>query len=83
MHIFHSLQRRIVIVFVGLLTIVMVLILVLLTHNNERVVNDEISRELAAGAHVFELLIEQNRRQLEMAATVLAADFAFREAIAT
>ncbi|MDP2829868.1 MAG: EAL domain-containing protein [Sulfuricellaceae bacterium] len=79
----HSLQRRIVIVFVGLLTLVMALILVLVTRSNEQIVAAEMSRELAAGSHVFTRLIEHNQRQLETAATVLSADFAFREAIAT
>jgi len=81
--IFQSLQRRIVIVFVGLLVLVMALVLALVTRSNARIVAAEIERELAAGAQVFSLLMEQNRRQLETAATVLAADFAFREAIAT
>ncbi len=81
--IFRSLQHRIVIVFVGLLLLVMALVLALVTHSNSRIVGAEIERELAAGAQVFSLLMEQNRRQLETAATVLAADFAFREAIAT
>jgi diguanylate cyclase (GGDEF)-like protein len=80
---FRSLQRRIVIVFVGLLTLVMALILVLVTHNNGRIVDSEMARELEAGTHVFKLLVEQNQRQLETAARVLSADFAFREAIAT
>jgi len=81
--IFRSLQRRIVIVFVGLLLLVMALVLALVTRSNSRIVAAEIQRELSAGAQVFSLLMEQNRRQLETAATVLAADFAFREAIAT
>lgn len=81
--IFRSLQRRIVIVFVGLLVLVMALVLALVTRSNSRIVAAEIERELSAGAQVFSLLMEQNRRQLETAATVLAADFAFREAIAT
>ncbi len=81
--IFRSLQRRIVVVFVGLLTLVMALILALVTGSNERIVAAETQRELAAGSRVFALLIEQNQRQLETAATVLSADFAFREAIAT
>ncbi|MFA6443221.1 MAG: EAL domain-containing protein, partial [Sterolibacterium sp.] len=50
---------------------------------NERIVAAEMAREISAGALVFKRLIEQNRRQLETAATVLSADFAFREAIAT
>ena len=80
---FRSLQRRIVIVFVGLLVLVMALMLALVTRSNARIVTTEIQRELSAGTQVFTLLIEQNQRQLETAATVLAADFAFREAIAT
>ncbi len=79
----RSLQRRIVFVFVGLLALVMALILLLVTGSNERIVAAETQSELAAGSRVFTLLIDQNRRQLETAATVLAADFAFREAIAT
>lgn len=81
--IFHSLQRRIVVVFVGLLALVMALILALVNGSNERIVASETQRELSAGQRVFALLIEQNQHQLEMAAGVLAADFAFREAIAT
>jgi diguanylate cyclase (GGDEF)-like protein len=80
---FRSLQRRIVAVFVGLLVLVMALLLVLVTRHNARIVAAEVERELAAGAQVFSQIVEQNRRQLETAATVLAADFAFREAIAT
>lgn len=80
---FTSLQRRIVFVFVGLLTLVMALILVLVMRSNGQIVAAEMQRELSAGAHVFARLIEHNQRQLETAATVLSADFAFREAIAT
>jgi diguanylate cyclase (GGDEF)-like protein len=81
--ILRSLQRRIVLVFVGLLALVMALILALVTRSNGSIVAAEIERELSAGTHVFTLLIEQNQRQLETAATVLSADFGFREAIAT
>jgi diguanylate cyclase (GGDEF)-like protein len=80
---FRSLQHRIVIVFVGLLVLVMALLLALVTRNNARIVAAEVERELSVGTQVFSNLVEQNRRQLETAATVLAADFAFREAIAT
>ena len=80
---FRSLRRRIVFVFVSLLVLVMVLILLLVTRSNEKIVAAEMNRELATGANVFSRLIEQNQRQLETAATVLSADYAFREAIAT
>jgi diguanylate cyclase (GGDEF)-like protein len=81
--IFHSLQLRIVVVFVGLLVLVMALILLLVTRSNEHIITTEMKRELATGERVFSRLVEHNKRQLETAATVLSADFAFREAIAT
>lgn len=80
---FRSLQYRIVFVFVGLLVLVMALLLTLVTRTNARIVAAEVESDLATGAQLFSRLVEQNQRQLETAATVLAADFAFREAIAT
>ncbi|MFC5548586.1 putative bifunctional diguanylate cyclase/phosphodiesterase [Massilia aerilata] len=78
-----SLQRRIVLVFVGLLVLVMALVLALVRDSSARIVGSEGQSELAVGAKVFQRLLEQNQRQLETAAAVLSADFAFREAIAT
>lgn len=42
-----------------------------------------ISERLVTGERVFERVLEQNREQLGQAARVLAADFAFREAVAS
>lgn len=81
--ILRTLQRRIVVVFVGLLLLVMGLIVGLVAGSNQRMVASETARELAAGTRIFQRLVEQNQRQLETAATVLSGDFAFREAIAT
>jgi diguanylate cyclase (GGDEF)-like protein len=81
--ILRTLQRRIVVVFVGLLLLVMALIVGLVAGSNQRIVASETARELAAGTRIFQRLVEQNQRQLETAATVLSGDFAFREAIAT
>jgi diguanylate cyclase (GGDEF)-like protein len=78
-----SLKSRIVLVFVGLTVLVMALILALVTRYSARIVSTELTRELSAGTHVYELLVAHSQRQLEMAAGVLSADFAFREAIAT
>ncbi|SDC71335.1 diguanylate cyclase (GGDEF) domain-containing protein [Massilia sp. PDC64] len=78
-----SLRHRIAIVFVGLLVLVMGLVLALVHYSSARIVERETQRELAVGAKVFQRLLEQNQRQLETAAAVLSADFAFREAIAT
>lgn len=80
---FRSLKHRIAAVFIGLLVLVMAVILVLVSRSDERIVAAELGRELVAGSHIFSRLIEQNQRQLETAATVLSADFGFREAIAT
>jgi len=79
----RSLRHRIAIVFVGLLVLVMGLVLALVHSSSARIVGHETQRELAVGARVFQRLLDQNQRQLETAAAVLAADFAFREAIAT
>jgi diguanylate cyclase (GGDEF)-like protein len=78
-----SLQRRIVLVFVGLLVVVMGLVLALVHDSSARIVGSEGRNELEVGAKVFQRLLEQNQRQLETTAGVLSADFAFREAIAT
>ncbi|WP_075795026.1 putative bifunctional diguanylate cyclase/phosphodiesterase [Massilia putida] len=79
----RSLRHRIAIVFVGLLVLVMGFVLALVHSSSERIVEQETRRELAVGAKMFQRLLEQNQRQLETAAGVLSADFAFREAIAT
>lgn len=81
--IFRSLRHRIAAVFVGLLVLVMTLILVLVARSNERISSAELGRELTAGSHIFSQLVLQNQHQLEIASTLLAADFGFREAIAT
>jgi diguanylate cyclase (GGDEF)-like protein len=78
-----SLQRRIVVVFVGLLVLVMGLVLALVHTSSKSIVRSEAERELVIGSNVFKRLLDQNQRQLETAASVLSADFAFREAIAT
>jgi diguanylate cyclase (GGDEF)-like protein len=78
-----SLQRRIVLVFVGLLVLVMGMVLALVHESSGRIVGREGEHELEIGAKVFQRLLEQNQRQLETASGVLSADFAFREAIAT
>jgi len=80
---FRSLRHRIVMVFVGLLVLVMGGVLALVHSAGTRIAADEARHEVEIGAKVFGRLLEQNQRQLETAAAVLSADFAFREAIAT
>ncbi len=50
---------------------------------SKRNAHDQLEQELVAGERVFARLLEHNRNQLTQAATVLAADYGFREAIAT
>lgn len=78
-----NLERRIAVVFVGLVVMVMLLMLLLVQRSGERIVATESQRQIEAGQMGFEALVNQNQRQLELAATVLSRDFSFREAIAT
>jgi diguanylate cyclase (GGDEF)-like protein len=78
-----SLQRRIAWVFVGLLVLVMGMVLALVRTGSQRIVANQAQHELAIGVGEFQRLLDQNQRQLEIAASVLSADFAFREAVAT
>jgi diguanylate cyclase (GGDEF)-like protein len=78
-----NLERRIAVVFVGLVLLVMLLMLLLVQRTGEEIVNAESQRQITVGRMSFEALVDQDRRQLELAATVLSGDFSFREAIAT
>ncbi len=83
MTLFRTLERRIAVVFVGLLVFVMLPMLLIVARSGEAIIATESQRQLTAGARNFSNLIDQDRRQLELAASVLAGDFGFREAIAT
>lgn len=80
---FRSLETRIVVFFVILLVTVQGAAFVLITATNQNIARREVANQLEVGERVFRLLLEQNGRQLGQAATVLAADFGFREAIGT
>jgi diguanylate cyclase (GGDEF)-like protein len=80
---FRSLTARIVFFFVSLFALVQLAAFVLVHAANSRNARANIEQDLAAGELIFKRILEQNRRQLEQTATLLAADFAFREAIAT
>ncbi|RAU23730.1 GGDEF domain-containing protein [Paramagnetospirillum kuznetsovii] len=81
--VFRSIERRIVAVFVGLLALVTSLTLLLVIESNDRVVSGESERRLGAGVRTFDYLVAYSQSQMETAASVLARDFSFREAIAT
>jgi diguanylate cyclase (GGDEF)-like protein len=79
----HTLQSRIVVFFLALLTLVQGVALLLLQQANERNARAHIRQEFAVGERVFRRLSEQNAARLTQAVEVLALDFAFRQAVAT
>lgn len=79
----QSLQFRIVFFFVCLLALVQTVAFILISAANLRISRETAAQELATGERVFLRLIDQNGKQLRLAASVLASDFAFREAVAT
>ncbi len=81
--VFRSLETRIVVFFVVLLAVVQAAAFLVVSAANERIAKREVAQQLAVGERVFRRSLEQNGKQLSQAATVLAADFGFREAIAT
>ncbi len=81
--LFRSLETRIVVFFVVLLALVQVTAFLIVGAANEKIAKRELANQIQIGERLFDRVIQQNGRQLAQAATVLAADFGFREAIAT
>ena len=79
----QRLQTRIIVFFVALLAIVQVAAFWFVNAANSNNARAKVEEELNVGQRVFARLLEQNTDKLKMSARVLAADFAFREAIAT
>src|SRR5262245_6432903 len=80
---FRRLRTRIIVFWVAVLGLVQVSAFVLVNAANDTNAQQKIEAELQTGERVFARLLEQNRERLVQAARVLAADFAFREAVAT
>ena len=55
--VLRTLQRRIVVVFVGLLVLVMALIVGLVSSRSDSIVASEATRELTSGARIFARLV--------------------------
>lgn len=66
-----------------LLLLIQAASLVIINSNLSESTNQNIRRNLLAGQRVFNLLREDNNRQLAQSASILSSDFAFRKAIAT
>jgi diguanylate cyclase (GGDEF)-like protein len=79
----HKLQTRIVLAFTLLLLLIQAASLSIINGILSDSTNQDIRRNLLAGQRVFNLLREDNNRQLTQSASIMSSDFAFRKAIAT
>ncbi|MGB6306765.1 MAG: EAL domain-containing protein [Steroidobacteraceae bacterium] len=78
-----TLRTRIAVTFILLLAAVLAAALGAVSATNHGNAEREVQRQLDVGASVFSRLLESNRRQLTQAAQAVAADYGFREAVAT
>jgi diguanylate cyclase (GGDEF)-like protein len=78
-----ALRTRIALTFLLLLAAALAAALGAVSASNERSAEREVARQLNVGSSVFSRLLESNRRQLTQAAQAVAADYGFREAVAT
>ena len=79
----RGLQSRILALFLLVVVAVQVGGFVLVNTVGGAAARNTIGEELVAGARVFDRLLEEDTQRLVQGARVLAADYAFREAIAT
>ena len=79
----HSLRVRMVVFLVALLGIVQVAEFLLTNDATYNAARNKIEDEFSVGQRVFARVLQQNSERLAQSASVLAADFAFREAVAT
>ena len=78
-----ALRTRIAVTFILLLAAVLAAALGAVSATNHVNAEREVQRQLDVGSSVFSRLLESNRRQLTQAAQAVAADYGFREAVAT
>jgi diguanylate cyclase (GGDEF)-like protein len=79
----NTLRSKMVVFLVALLAIIQISVFSLVNSATTRAARTKINDELVVGEKVFASELNQNAERLAQAATVLASDFAFREAIAT
>jgi len=76
-------ERRIIVVLLVALLSVQVVIYLVSTRTNRSIVEETISNSLQTTTQVVDELLELRQRQLTQGASVLAADYGLKEAIAT
>ncbi|MEO7775798.1 MAG: EAL domain-containing protein [Steroidobacteraceae bacterium] len=80
---FRSLSARIIVFFVALLALVQMAAFIAVNLANSSNAHAKVESELDTGQRIFQRILDQNNERLAQAAQVLAADFGFREAVAT
>lgn len=78
-----SLRFRMAAFFSSLLACVLVLFVGLTSVASQRIAHDHAVQELSAGGRIFRLQLDANGRHLALAARLLAADFGFRQVLAS
>jgi diguanylate cyclase (GGDEF)-like protein len=79
----NSIAGRMILFFVSLLVLVQLAVFVSIDVRADQIAQKTVDHQLEVGERVFERLWTQNNTQLEQEATVLAADFGLREALAS
>jgi len=79
--ILNSLSSRMVVFFTLLLTAVLTIVFILVTTSSYQIARQQNKQELTTGERVFRELLAENQQRLTQAASVLAADFGFRNAV--
>lgn len=79
---FRTLASRIGATYAILFSAVLVLILAVTTSSIERFAEESVSQDMEGNARTFEQILARQSTEMRTAATVLAADFGFREAVA-
>lgn len=80
---FHSLQARILALFMLLIVVVQVGGFLLINTVGRNAAGNTVGAEVVAGGRVFDRLIAQDAQRLVQGARLMSADYAFREVIAT
>ncbi len=78
-----GLATRMALVSVGLLLLIQIAIQLVLRSSIENSVEANLRTELDSSANVWKRLVDQNAQQLQLGASILAADFGFRAAVAS
>ena len=79
--ILNSLTSRMVVFFTLLLSAVLTIVFILVTTSSYQIARQQNKQELTTGERVFRELLAENQQRLTQAASVLAADFGFRNAV--